>query len=147
MAKNSDHPLSHVLKLNSDPGYGMKANRMPGPLKPVQAFAKGGKVQGKLVQFYAKGGAVKCAKGGKIKSPTKTVRGSVKEAKEIMGALKSVKKPASPPPGLAAASPMMPPMKKGGKVARKKMAAGGAAKTRLSEPKPDKIKKVTPRGG
>lgn len=143
MAKDSSHPLAHVLALNNDPGVGMKANRMPGPLKPVQAFAKGGKVQGKLVQFYAKGGAVKCAKGGKVgkaKGGKKVVMGTMKEAADVVNALKAVKKPMAPPPGLAAASPMAAPMKKGGKV--KKMAAGGSAKVRLKEPMPKPIKKV-----
>lgn len=147
MTKDSNHPLAHVLKLNSDPGYGMKATRVPAPGKPdVQVFAKGGKV-GKLVQFYAKGGPVRaCAKGGKIKASAKksVIKGTAKEAADIIGALKSAKKPASPPPGIG----MPPMMKKGGKVARKKMAAGGAARVRLKEPKPNKIDKVNyPRGG
>lgn len=155
-AAKAAHPLAHVLALNNDPGIGMKANRMPGPLKPVQAFAKGGAA--KLVQFYAKGGAVKdakcMAKGGKAKGGKKVVMGTMKEAADVMNALKSVKKPMTPPPGLGASSPMvnprmaappMPPgqapmMKKGGKV--KRLAAGGAAKVRKSSPMPDKIKKV-----
>ncbi len=137
------------LMAKAGAGVGMKANRMPGPLKPVQAFAKGGKV-GKLVQFYAKGGPVKAAcmaKGGKAKSGgKKVIMGTAKEAADVMNALKSVKKPMTPPPGLATASPMMnprmgAPRKKGGTV-RKKMAAGGAARVRLHEPTPKPIKKV-----
>lgn len=149
MRSRAQAAMPHIMALNKDPSIGMKANRMPGPLKPVQAFAKGGKVSGKLVQFYAKGGAVKCmAKGGKAKSGAKKVMGTVKEAKQIIGALKAAKKPMTPPPGLAGASPMTapmgagvpPPMKKGGKV--KKLAMGGAAKSRLKEPMPKPIKKV-----
>lgn len=192
MRARAQKTLPHIMAMNKDPNVGMKAKMVPGPLPPVRAFAKGGKVQEKLVQFYAKGGAVKKAgpdaklyknqvkekgplgkseigkgnmaktskqavqgfsKGGipSGKSAATKVMGTIGEAKKVMRALKSMKRPLTRPPGLVAASPLAnpavpPPMKRGGKV--KCLAAGGAAKVRRSSPKPNKIDMVNyPRGG